>query len=87
MNALRALIVCCAIVAAAVPARASAGWWEDFWAWFGGTGDKYAQDSNPDRAIGDYRNSVPEFDPAAVGSIAVLLGGGAVMLARRRRAR
>ncbi len=31
------------------------------------------------------RRSVPEFDPAAVGSMAVLLAGGATYVANRRR--
>jgi MYXO-CTERM domain-containing protein len=29
--------------------------------------------------------SVPEFDPAAAGALATLLGGGALLLGRRRK--
>jgi hypothetical protein len=32
------------------------------------------------------RKSIPEFDPAAAGSIAALLMGGGLLLVRRRRA-
>lgn len=33
------------------------------------------------------RQSIPEFDPTAAGSIAALLMGGGVLLVRRRRVR
>jgi hypothetical protein len=49
------------------------GWWSS---WFGDRCD----DRSPAR-------SVPEFDPAAAGAIGAVLGGGAVLIARRRKAR
>ncbi len=33
----------------------------------------------------DRHRAVPEFDPAAAGTLAVLLGGGALFIANRRR--
>lgn len=33
---------------------------------------------------GDLRRSVPEFDPATAGAIAAVIGGGGLLLARRK---
>jgi hypothetical protein len=44
----------------------------------------FAHRKDKDHGFGQYSHSAPEIDPAALGSAAALLGGGALLLNARR---
>lgn len=81
MRLLKALFVVAVLGAAVSPARASAGWWSDFYNWFSGTGDTYASDADPSRAIADFNSFMA---PAAETLIGLGLGAAGIAYARRR---